>query len=104
MNKRRTELYRAAAVRFAQGQKEQVSVENHASVHPMTDGAFVELTLFVPFREILGDLIRRASQDVICDTCKKPYGEHKMLTDAEYLSHDQQPYLHELCNGDIVKL
>lgn len=104
MNKRRIEAYREAARRFAQGQVERVTVEHHTSVHPVSDGAFVELTLFIPFREILGDLIQRASQDVICQTCQKTYGQHPMLTDAEYLSHDEQPYLHELCNGDIVKL
>lgn len=45
---------------------------------------------------------RRASHLVQCTTCQKTYGDHPLA--YEHLSNDGQPYLHRLCNGDLVKL
>lgn len=46
--------------------------------------------------------IYRASQHSVCGQCGQTYIDHPM--DREHLSHDGQPYLHILCNGDRVHL
>lgn len=44
----------------------------------------------------------RANQDCICLECGEPYWKHPM--DNHYLSFQDEPWLHILCNGDLVKL
>ena len=44
----------------------------------------------------------RASGDIICEICGKTYYQHPMYEpSAKTCGH---PWLHELCNGDLVKL
>ena len=44
----------------------------------------------------------RADGNCICKICNKLYIDHPMS--KEYLSWVCEPYLHILCNGDLVKL
>lgn len=44
----------------------------------------------------------RADQRVICKTCGKQYIDHPFADEAR--DPDNLPYLHVVCNGDIVKL
>lgn len=44
----------------------------------------------------------RANQDCICPLCGKRYIDHPM--NKEVLSWQDEPFLHVLCNGDLVKL
>lgn len=46
--------------------------------------------------------MRRASQDCICESCGKRYGDHPLAEEA--LDFDDRPFLHMLCDGMIVKL
>jgi hypothetical protein len=49
--------------------------------------------------------MRRASGDVLCETCSKEYRKHPLATELHNLSGiDGEPFLHRLCNGDLVKL
>ncbi len=43
----------------------------------------------------------RTAGTMICDECGKEYHSHPYATEAR--SHDGSPYLHVLCNGDIIK-
>jgi hypothetical protein len=45
--------------------------------------------------------MHRASGDCVCD-CGKDYYSHPYVTEAR--DQDGEPFLHVLCNGDIVKL
>jgi hypothetical protein len=51
---------------------------------------------------ILHHQMRRANGDVECPTCKKPYRAHRY--ERAILDQHGQPYIHRLCNGDLVKL
>jgi hypothetical protein len=53
-------------------------------------------------RSFLHHQVRRASGDVLCDTCQSPYRKHKF--ERGLLDHEDQPFIHRLCNGDLVKL
>jgi hypothetical protein len=44
---------------------------------------------------------RRVSGETICDMCHLTYYRHKW---SEHLGYDNRPYLHTLCNGELVKL
>lgn len=44
----------------------------------------------------------RASGDCVCEECGKQYYEHPL--DQKELSYDNSPFMHILCNGDLVKL
>jgi hypothetical protein len=46
--------------------------------------------------------VRRASGDMLCETCRKPYHAHRL--DRSVLDQDQRPFVNRLCNGDLVKL
>ena len=46
--------------------------------------------------------VRRASGDAVCGDCQKTYGQHRF--ERALLREDGQPYIHRLCNGDLVKL
>jgi len=46
--------------------------------------------------------MNRASGLCICDQCGKDYYAHPYASEAR--DRDNEPYLHVLCNGDIVKL
>ncbi len=48
------------------------------------------------------DKIFRASGDCLCTTCGKAYRDHPMT--RKLLAWDGEPYLHELCDGSLVKL
>lgn len=50
----------------------------------------------------LAERFYRASGACICDACGKEYYSHPYATEAR--DRDNMPYLHVLCNGDIVKL
>ncbi len=44
----------------------------------------------------------RADGSIICDTCKKPYRKHPLY--PHLVDQDSNPWLHELCDGSLVKL
>jgi hypothetical protein len=44
----------------------------------------------------------RSNGDMVCSICKKKYIDHPMEKDI--LGYNEEPYLHKLCNGDLVKL
>ena len=50
---------------------------------------------------VLGNRMHRASGDCVCD-CGQNYYSHPYATEAR--DRDGEPYLHVLCDGDIVKL
>lgn len=50
--------------------------------------------------EAEGDRCRHASKDVECELCGLPYWRHPFTLHR----FDDSPFLHRLCNGDIVKL
>jgi hypothetical protein len=62
-----------------------------------------------PFKNIAAETIgqenppefRRTSGGVICQTCGKEYRRHP---DSSHLDWNGDPFLKELCNGDLVKL
>lgn len=43
----------------------------------------------------------RASGECVCTLCNRPYRKHPF---SEHRSYDDQPFLHRLCNGRLVKL
>lgn len=43
----------------------------------------------------------RASGDMICARCQKPYRKHE---EGGPIGYDGQRFLRRLCNGDLVKL
>lgn len=43
----------------------------------------------------------RASGDCLCPVCQKPYRKHPWHPCTGY---DGEPFLRQLCNGDVVKL
>lgn len=46
--------------------------------------------------------MRRASGDCLCDLCGREYRRHPFT--FEYTDWNGEPFLHVLCNGDLVKL
>lgn len=44
----------------------------------------------------------RASGDMLCVTCGKTYYDHPL--DQEIRDYNNEPFLHRICNGDLVKL
>lgn len=47
----------------------------------------------------------RASGDVLCAICYFPFYDHPTANEPEYRSGiDGRPFLHRICNGDLVKL
>lgn len=46
--------------------------------------------------------IRRAGGDCLCSECSRSYYDHPMIDNM--LDYNQEPFLHMLCNGDVVKL
>jgi len=44
----------------------------------------------------------RAAGDCVCSCCRRPYREHPMWHGSK--SWQDEPWLHELCNGLLVKL
>lgn len=46
----------------------------------------------------------RTSHQILCETCGKTYLQHPMYLPSGRVSYDRHPFLHELCNGDLVKL
>lgn len=44
---------------------------------------------------------RRASGDLICDVCGKPYWKHPH---SEHRDWNGEPWLNRICSGDLVKL
>lgn len=46
--------------------------------------------------------MRRASGESLCDECRQPYSRHRY--ERAVLNDQGQPYIHRLCNGDLVKL
>jgi hypothetical protein len=45
--------------------------------------------------------VLRADGDCLCDCCDNPYRLHPMSRHAD---HNGEPYLHRLCDGQLVKL
>lgn len=43
----------------------------------------------------------RASGEALCKHCQRPLRDHPMST---HRSHDGHPFLHQLCDGTLVKL
>ena len=52
--------------------------------------------------EELASRFYRASGECICSECGRDYYSHPYASEAR--DRDDQPYLHIICNGDIVKL
>jgi len=81
--------------------------------HPSRDGliSVEDVTLLVPFdpshttRAVMREIaeFRRASGDVLCETCGAPYRKHPLAREPEALGFDG-PFLNRLCNGELVKL
>lgn len=46
--------------------------------------------------------VRRASGEALCTTCQRRYSQHKY--ERAILNPEGKPYIHRLCNGDLVKL
>lgn len=48
----------------------------------------------------------RASGDAICSTCGKKYIDHPLGGEPGWTGDggEPKPFLHQLCNGDLVKL
>lgn len=60
-----------------------------------------------PFEQLAGETtrgpkFRRASGEVVCRVCNKTYYKHPFA--MEHLDYQDEPFLHRLCNGDLVKL
>ena len=49
------------------------------------------------------DKFYRACGDCVCDVCGKKYYDHQSYKPSGKTNNDV-PWLHELCNGDLVKL
>ena len=62
-------------------------------------GKLVETGLTV---EEVAAKMHRASGLVVCDECGKEYYDHPYV--AECRTDEGMPFLHLICNGDIVKL
>lgn len=50
----------------------------------------------------LAHQVYRAAGDSVCQACEKRYGNHPY--ERSLLSNDGLPFIHRLCNGDLVKL
>lgn len=46
----------------------------------------------------------RTSHTLICGLCGKTYLEHPLATELWLLGWNQEPFLHRLCSGELVKL
>lgn len=46
--------------------------------------------------------MRRADGRVLCELCHREYRRHPFT--FEHLDWNDEPFLHVLCNGDLVKL
>lgn len=46
----------------------------------------------------------RAHHESLCPVCGRFYIAHPYATEAWNLSFTRQPFLHRLCNGELVKL
>jgi hypothetical protein len=46
----------------------------------------------------------RASADAVCRHCRKDYQDHPMDRRPEAANWQGDPFLHVLCNGNVVKL
>ena len=53
-------------------------------------------------RDEVNEAARRTSHLVVCKECGKEYIEHPYIDNT--LDWEGRPYLHVVCNGDIVKL
>lgn len=48
--------------------------------------------------------VYRADHLCQCKVCGREYWCHPEAREPHLLSYDGEPYLHRLCNGDLVKL
>lgn len=77
---------------------------SHASEQPWFDSAVLALAQRNVAALLSTDYpeSRRASGDMTCSTCGHPYWKHPHSQHRDHINDD--PYLHVLCNGDMVHL
>jgi hypothetical protein len=85
-------LVRAYCELMNDGQRNQLDANDLAKRYMGTHGILAALH----------HQVRRANGDAECPVCKKPYLKHKY--ERAILNPEGHPYIHRLCNGDLVKL